>query len=86
MIQEHNDNEPTLILVSFNVSEQIGEVFLNEENVHPHLKTNGDQENQSNIWYLDTGASNHMTGHRYKFRDLNKMIQGYMKFGNGFKV
>lgn len=38
------------------------------------------------MWYLDTGASNHMTGDKGKFRNLNESIQGYVKFGNEAKV
>lgn len=60
LIQEHIDNEPTLLLESFD--EETGEAFLNEENVNPQLKTKGDGVSKSNMWYLDTGASNHMTG------------------------
>ncbi|GJS23761.1 cellulose synthase A catalytic subunit 3 [UDP-forming]-like protein [Tanacetum coccineum] len=41
---------------------------------------------QSKLWYLDTGASNHMTGDKEKFCDLNETVQGYVKFGNETKV
>ena len=52
----------------------------------PKLKTKGGDSNQSKLWYLDRGASNHMTGDREKFHNLNKEIQGYFKFGNETKV
>ena len=54
--------------------------------MHPKLKTKGGETNQSSIWYLDTGASNHMTGDEKKFHNLNKVIQGYVKFGNESRV
>lgn len=60
LIQEHIDNEPTLLLESFD--EETSEAFLNEENVNPQLKTKGDVVSKSNMWYVDTWASNHMTG------------------------
>ncbi|GKC36157.1 retrotransposon protein, putative, unclassified, partial [Tanacetum coccineum] len=84
LIQEHDDNEPALLLSS--VNDEVGEVFLNEENVSPELRKPGDGVKRSSMWYLDTGASNHMTGDKHKFRDLNKTTQGYVKFGNESKV
>ena len=38
------------------------------------------------MWYLDTGASNHMTCDKKKFCDLNTTIQGYVRFGNESRV
>ena len=38
------------------------------------------------MWYLDTRASNHMTGDREKFSNLNREIQGFVKFGNESRV
>ncbi|GJZ80177.1 zinc finger, CCHC-type containing protein [Tanacetum coccineum] len=49
-------------------------VLLNEENVTPQLRTHGAAPNQSRVWYLDTGARNHMTGDKDKFRDLNETL------------
>ncbi|GJU50602.1 zinc finger, CCHC-type containing protein [Tanacetum coccineum] len=77
------ENEPALLLSAL---EDKGEVFLNEENVNPRLKTGNGVVDQSKLWYLDTGASNHMTGDKEKFRDLNETVQGYVKFGNETKV
>lgn len=37
----------------------------------------------SNLWYLDNGASNHMTGQRSKFKDLDENVTGQVKFGDG---
>lgn len=56
------------------------------KNIIPKLKSTGDEPNRSNIWYLDNGASNHMTGQQKKFKNLDKTIRGYMKFGDGSKV
>ncbi|GJS30316.1 zinc finger, CCHC-type containing protein [Tanacetum coccineum] len=81
LIQE--ENEPALLLSAL---EDKGEVFLNEEKVNPRLKTGDGVVDQSKLWYLDTGASNHMTGDKEKFRDLNETIQGYVKFGNETRV
>jgi len=40
----------------------------------------GLSENQENIWYLDSGASNHMCGQRDLFADLDETIQGLVTF------
>ena len=37
---------------------------------------------QENIWYLDTGASNHMCGYRELFSDLDETKQGLVTFGD----
>jgi len=43
-------------------------------------------EKQENIWYLDTGASNHMCGYRELFGDLDETKQGLVTFGDTSKV
>jgi hypothetical protein len=43
-------------------------------------------ENQENIWYLDSRASNHMCGQRDLFGDLDEIIQGLVTFGDTSKV
>jgi hypothetical protein len=43
-------------------------------------------ETQENIWYLDSGASNHMCGQRDLFGDLDETIQGLVTFGDTSKV
>nr|TKS05948.1 hypothetical protein D5086_0000128100 [Populus alba] len=56
-------------------------VFLNEENVIPKkYETN---EREGGVWYLDNGASNHMTGNKTYFLELNENIKGKVKFGDG---
>ena len=53
-------------------------VFLNEEKVIPSRYNS--QEND--VWYLDNGASNHMTGNRSFFSELDENITGRVKFGD----
>lgn len=38
------------------------------------------------MWYLDNGASNHMTGAREKFKELDENVTGEVKFGDGSTV
>ena len=54
---------------------------LYEEKVVPE-----EIEKKSNTWFLDTGASNHMTGCRSWFSELNESVTGTVKFGDGSLV
>ncbi|GJU02534.1 zinc finger, CCHC-type containing protein [Tanacetum coccineum] len=69
------DLEPTLLMAILEVEEQ--EVSLHEENV-------GYKEtNMNSLWYLDNGASNHMTGIREHFKELDEKVSGKVRFGDG---
>ncbi|XP_076960868.1 uncharacterized protein LOC143637340 [Bidens hawaiensis] len=56
-------------------------VYLNEERVNP--KRLEAEKVEKDTWYLDNGASNHMTGNQSYFSELNKNITGKVKFGDG---
>lgn len=60
-------------------------VLLNEEKVVPKLVHDGERAD-SNLWYLDNGASNQVTGLRSKFRELDEGVTGQVRFGNGSPV
>ena len=40
----------------------------------------------SDLWYLDTGATNHMTGQRNLFTTLDELVIGFVKFGDNSRV
>jgi len=42
--------------------------------------------NKENIWYLDSGASNHMSGQRDLFGDLDETVKRLVIFGDTSKV
>jgi hypothetical protein len=44
------------------------QLTLNEVKIYPELHYTSDGVSYGNVWYLDNGASNHMTGDREKFR------------------
>ncbi|KAL8098673.1 hypothetical protein AgCh_031438 [Apium graveolens] len=50
------------------------------------LTYKGDEENKKNVWYLDSGASNHMTGHKDLFTKIDETIIGEVTFGDSSKI
>lgn len=78
------EEEPALLLVECGRSET-EMVMLNEENVLPELKAT-DEWRESQVWYLDNCASNHMTGQKGKFRYLDESMIGVVRFGDGSTV
>ncbi|XP_076924519.1 uncharacterized protein LOC143586991 [Bidens hawaiensis] len=55
-------------------------VFLNEQSLIP--KKYETERVEDDVWYLDNGESNHMTGNRSYFLELNENITGRVKFGD----
>lgn len=52
----------------------------------PKLDPEPNMKVQSNLWYLDNGANNHMTERRTKFKDLDESVKGQVRFGDGSTV
>ncbi|KAH9667537.1 hypothetical protein KPL70_021079 [Citrus sinensis] len=50
------------------------------------LARNDISEGQENTWYLDTSASNHMSGNRSMFVQLSESVNGSVAFGDDLKV
>ena len=57
-------------------------VMMNEERVVPKLIG----EQQKDAWYLDTGVSNHMSGCKELFTDLDDGVKGTVRFDDGSLV
>ncbi|KAK1666467.1 hypothetical protein QYE76_054626 [Lolium multiflorum] len=59
-------------------------VTLVEEKVYLHDKRG--TKTGGNVWCLDTGASNHMTGDKSLFSELDLSVGGTVRFGDGSTV
>lgn len=86
-IAQMQDEEPALLIVEKSDEEDEKIMLINEEKVSPKLSQNSEgMQMSSNLWYLDNGASNHMTGQRSKFRELDEGVKGKVRFGDGSTV
>ena len=65
-------------------SKALKAVNLDEPRTQVHLGRVGDEQEQR--WYLDSGASNHMTGSKAAFFELDGNVTGMVKFGDGSRV
>lgn len=59
-------------------------VYLNEKKVKPAIFEN--EQGMENLWYLDNGASNHMSGNRLFFISLNEEVTGKVRFGDDSRI
>ncbi|XP_062209502.1 uncharacterized protein LOC133911324 [Phragmites australis] len=57
-------------------------MLLNEEKLKPKLHDTTERGSSSKVYYLDNEASNHMTGDKEKFRELDEGVTGKVKFGD----
>ena len=83
-LAQAQEDEPALLFTVCDEKENTM-VLLNEDKVflsHHDKKV----ENWEKTWYLDNGASNHMTGVRELFATLDNKIMGQVRFGDESKV
>ncbi|XP_020249218.1 uncharacterized protein LOC109826605 [Asparagus officinalis] len=86
-----DDEEPALLATEICEIENHAQlategVMLYEEKVKPKLDGEEEVVHENTVWFLDTGASNHMTGCKKWFSELDETITGKVKFGDGSVV
>ncbi|XP_073292954.1 uncharacterized protein [Primulina huaijiensis] len=57
-----------------------------EEDVSLLMACHGTEETHTNMWYLDTGCSNHMCGDKSVFSELDESFRNTVKFGDNSTV
>ncbi|KAD6454733.1 hypothetical protein E3N88_09439 [Mikania micrantha] len=77
------DDEPALLL-SVHGEEVSSMMLLNEDRMDPVSYQR--KEADMNTWYLENGSSNHMTGHKEFFAELDEKVTRQVRFGDGSKV
>nr|GEX99105.1 ribonuclease H-like domain, reverse transcriptase, RNA-dependent DNA polymerase [Tanacetum cinerariifolium] len=79
------DLEPTLLMAILEDSDERNQVKeVKEPKVSLHEEDVGYKEtNIDSLWYLDNGNSNHMTGVREHFKELDEKVSGKVRFGDG---
>ncbi|KAJ9542381.1 hypothetical protein OSB04_028887 [Centaurea solstitialis] len=80
LVQE--DIETTLLMAVQDKEDTVEEIFLDEKEIEPEKYISTDES----LWYLDNGASNHMTGVRTHFKEIDEKISGRVRFGDGSYV
>jgi len=73
---EDDDNDEAESLMVHEV------VYLNERNMNPEIH----EACSDKSWYLDNGASNHMTGNRDWFCKLDELVTGKVKFCDDSRI
>lgn len=59
-------------------------VYLNEKKIKPSMFEA--EQDIANLWYLDNGASNHTSGNRAYFQELDEGITGKVRFGDDSRI
>lgn len=84
-LAQTQDDEPILLFTEWGEKEG-NVVLLIEVSVVPNFDPYSHTTMNFNLWYLDNGANNHMTGRRSKFKDLDEGVTDQVKFSDGSTV
>ncbi|WVY95004.1 hypothetical protein V8G54_034092 [Vigna mungo] len=81
LTKKEEDEEDMRILLTSKISKSKVENW----DVGPCLKSKAKEISTNSVWYLDTGASNHMCGNRSFFDKLTKVEARFVSFGDDSK-
>nr|ADB85374.1 putative retrotransposon protein [Phyllostachys edulis] len=79
----HRDMSQVCALIEASVGAGT-DMVLNE--VHPQVHLGHEEDAHDDASYLDTDASNHLSGCQASFAEMNEGITGFVKFNNGSVV
>jgi hypothetical protein len=85
------EEEPALLLTHASIelspaaSPSATLLHLDEPRAHA-LIGDGSSNDKTDGWFLDTGATHHMTGQREFFTELDSNVRGSVKFGDASSV
>jgi hypothetical protein len=65
------------------ISQEQQQVYLDETKGQAFLDTTSSADDHLECWYLNMGAMNHMTSRSEVFSELDRAVQGAVKFGDG---
>jgi hypothetical protein len=99
LTQAEEDEEPVLLMAMVEIEDapalplavklvpvEQQQVHLDEIKAQVFLGTTSSADGRLEGWYLDTGAMNHMTGRGEVFSELDRTVQGTVKFRDGSVV
>jgi hypothetical protein len=94
LTQAEDDDEPALLMAMVEEIDDTVEpapkqqqlVHLDETKARTFLGTSCSDDDHLEGWYLDTGTTNHMTGRGNVFSELDRAVQGTVKFRGGSVV
>nr|GEV55676.1 ribonuclease H-like domain, reverse transcriptase, RNA-dependent DNA polymerase [Tanacetum cinerariifolium] len=80
--------EPTLLMAILEDTDEGNQVKeVKQQKVSLHEEDVGYKEtNIDSQWYLDNGASNHMTGVREHFKEIDEKVSGKVRFRDGGSI
>jgi hypothetical protein len=83
VVQENVAPAPAIVVQdSTTTAPEHTPLHIEEPKAKAYLGTSSDDERIEG-WYLDTGATNHMTGHGDAFAEIDRTVTGTVKFGDG---
>jgi transposase InsO family protein len=87
LTEKEDEDEPVLLM--HQIASGVEEIRIKDIGVHSeHLNLGAKHDQVDSVWYLDSGASNHMIGNLDHFVNLDKCAGagGAVKLGNGDRV